>query len=99
LDYEVAYVEGLIKFPEPDATAMEVTEDSKDFAAAHHQEEQKLPYLDELPEEQSNGHNVVFIGELKLADFKQVLGNAGYRADFQGGKLVTADGTVVIKKV
>ena len=44
------------------------------------------------------GHRAVFIGEVRLADFKMILINAGYRAEFSGGMLVTADGTVSLKK-
>jgi hypothetical protein len=46
-------------------------------------------------------HKSVFIGEVKLYDFKSTLANAGYRSEFYGGVLVvnTPEGPISLKKV
>lgn len=47
----------------------------------------KLPYLDVLERDQVPLHNALFINELKLSDFKQILINNGIQAEFSGGVL------------
>jgi len=47
----------------------------------------KLPHLDVMDPEQIPLHNAIFINELKLSDFKQVLLNNGIQAEFSGGIL------------
>jgi cleavage and polyadenylation specificity factor subunit 2 len=60
--------------------------------------DQPIPALNEAAEHEIPGHRAVFIGEVRLADFKQVLAQSGYRSEFIGGVLVTAEGTIALKK-
>lgn len=46
-----------------------------------------LPSLDALPAEQIPLHNAIFVNELKLSDFKQILMNNNIQAEFSGGVL------------
>ena len=39
-----------------------------------------------------------FVGDLKLTDFKIALASAGVAAEFRGGALVCAEGTVCVRK-
>lgn len=48
---------------------------------------EKLPHLDSLEPELVSLHNALFINELKLSDFKQILINNGIQAEFSGGVL------------
>lgn len=43
------------------------------------------------------GHPAVFVGELRLSDFKQVLTKAGIHAEFSGGALI-CDEAVAVRK-
>jgi hypothetical protein len=65
-------------------------------------ESQQIPTLEEVPAtdpRKNEGHRVVYIGEVKLADFRQVLTNNGYKSDLYGGILWTCEGTISLKKV
>lgn len=43
-------------------------------------------------------HKAVFVGDLKLADFKQLLANKGVQAEFAGGAL-RCDGSIAVRKL
>ena len=60
--------------------------------------DQPIPALNEAAENAIPGHRAIFIGEVSLANFKEVLQQAGYRADFVGGVLITAEGTIALRK-
>jgi len=57
-----------------------------------------LPLLEEIPSSDVTGHGVSFIGDLKLADLKQVLSTVGYKSELYGGMLVTCEGSIALKK-
>jgi cleavage and polyadenylation specificity factor subunit 2 len=58
-----------------------------------------VPLMDVVTYGQPPGHRAVFIGEMKLSDFKQVLTQAGYRAEFFGGALIVGDGSISLRRV
>lgn len=58
----------------------------------------KLPFLDALEPDQVPLHNALFINELKLSDFKQILINNGIQAEFSGGVLYCNDKVTVRRK-
>jgi len=59
--------------------------------------ESPLPML--KPSTQAKGHPAVFLGDMKFADLKRILNQAGIAADFYGGILVCAGGAVNIRKI
>eukprot|EP01124_Arcella_intermedia_P005522 TRINITY_DN13267_c0_g1_i1.p1 TRINITY_DN13267_c0_g1~~TRINITY_DN13267_c0_g1_i1.p1 ORF type:complete len:752 (-),score=213.87 TRINITY_DN13267_c0_g1_i1:29-1996(-) len=81
----VAYVEGIIMVP-----PQEQDEDGQ-----WHQPE---PYLDVLPHTQfSEGHDAVFVGDVKLLGFRQKLQEVGFKTEMKGGVLVV-NGTVALRR-
>lgn len=48
---------------------------------------------------QSSQHSTVFVNELKLSDFKQVLQKHGIPSEFSGGVLWCSNGTVALRRV
>lgn len=44
-------------------------------------------------------HDTVFVNELKLSDFKQVLAKNGIGSEFSGGVLWCAQGTIALRRV
>lgn len=61
-------------------------------------ESEKLPHLDAIEPEQVPLHNAIFINELRLSDFKQVLLNNGIQAEFSGGILYCNDKVTVRRR-
>jgi hypothetical protein len=60
---------------------------------------QNIVVFDALDSSQIPGHSAVYIGEVKLPDFKRVLESNGYKSDLYGGILITANGRIALKKV
>ncbi len=58
-----------------------------------------LPILKSAPPARVKGHAAVFLGDLKFADLKRIINKAGISAEFAGGILVCANGTVNLRKV
>jgi cleavage and polyadenylation specificity factor subunit 2 len=72
----ISYIDGIIMIP-----PKELGDDDKWF--------QPEPYLDVLPNTAvSRGHDSLFVGDVKLSNFRQVLQEYGLRADFKEGVLV-----------
>lgn len=61
-------------------------------------DEEILPHLDVVEPEKVPLHNAIFVNELKLSDFKQVLLNNGIQAEFSGGVLYCNDKVTVRRK-
>jgi len=81
----ISYVEGIIMVP-----PQEQDEDGQ-----WHQPE---PYLEVLPHgEYTSGHDALFVGDVKLSNFRQKLQEFGFRAEFKGGVLVV-NGTVALRR-
>jgi len=59
---------------------------------------QPEPYLDVLPHgEYTHGHEAIFIGDVKLSNFRHKLHDLGFRTEFKGGALVV-NGTVALRR-
>jgi len=71
----ISYIDGIIMIP-----PKEMGDDEKWF--------QPEPYLDVLPNTLSRGHDSIFVGDVKLSNFRQILQEYGLRADFKEGVLV-----------
>ncbi len=63
------------------------------------EEDQKLLTLAPLDEEDIPPHNSVFVNELKLSDFKQILQKHNINSEFSGGVLWCSNGTLALKRV
>lgn len=60
--------------------------------------EDEIYTLEPLPVNQITGHQPVFINELKLSDFKQVLMKNNIPSEFSGGVLWCCNGTVAVRR-
>lgn len=47
----------------------------------------------------NNSHDTVFINELKLSEFKQVLSKCNITSEFSGGVLWCCNGTIAVRRV
>lgn len=63
------------------------------------EEEQKLLTLVPLDKDDIPPHNSVFVNELKLSDFKQILQKHNINSEFSGGVLWCSNGTLALKRV
>ncbi|GIY28510.1 cleavage and polyadenylation specificity factor subunit 2 [Caerostris extrusa] len=98
-DVELAWVDGEINMEEDvdkivtkDAEKNEDSEEMKSEA-----EGDKIPVLQPLPSTLIAGHPTIFINEVLLSDFKQVLMRSGVSAEFSGGVLYCND-VVALRK-
>jgi len=79
----VSYIDGIIMIP-----PRELGDDGKWI--------QPEAYLDVLPQTTARqGHDAIFVGDVKLSNFRLVLQQHGLRADFKGGVLVV-NGTIAL---
>lgn len=62
-------------------------------------EDNKLMTLIPLTNRVAQPHNTVFVNELKLSDFKQVLSKSSITSEFSGGVLWCSNGTIAIRRV
>lgn len=63
------------------------------------EEDKQILTLAPLDEKEIPPHNSVFINELKLSDFKQVLLKNNIASELSGGVLLCANGTLAIRRV
>jgi len=82
-EYEVAYVTGAI---------LPVASRPADPSMAVGIELQLEPTSIDLP------HSSVFVGDVKLTDFKELLSNAGYRTEFAGAGALVCNNVVMLRK-
>ncbi len=95
-DYSIAYVDGVITLPSMSARVLNVT--SGNQTENEFPERMEIdPVLDLLPPEQIREHPAIFLGDVKLNDFKTVLQQQGFRTEFRRGVLVV-NGTVALRK-
>ncbi|CAL1299591.1 unnamed protein product [Larinioides sclopetarius] len=101
-DVELAWVDGEIIMEEDtdkmitkDEEKAEDSEKTKDEVEA---EGDRIPVLQPLPASQITGHPTIFINEVLLSDFKQVLMRNGINAEFNGGVLYCNDVVALRKK-
>lgn len=95
-DYSIAYVDGVITLPSMSARVLNMTSGSQ--AENEFPERMEIdPVLDLLPPEQIREHPAIFLGDVKLNDFKTLLQQQGFRTEFRRGVLVV-NGTVALRK-
>jgi cleavage and polyadenylation specificity factor subunit 2 len=97
-DAEIAWINGKISIRKKiidNVTAMdedvqlEITNDDSN----------KIIALDPLPADEIPAHNFVFLNELKLADFRQILMKNNIQSEISGGMLLCCNGTIALKRM
>lgn len=63
------------------------------------EEESKILTLEPLQTNANLSHDTVFINELKLSEFKQILQKGNISAEFSAGVLWCCNGTIAIRRV
>lgn len=63
------------------------------------EDEKHILTLEPLSSDNINAHNSVFINELKLSDFKQVLMRHNINSEFSGGVLWCCNGTLALRRI
>lgn len=89
---ELAWLDGEIATEEhlaPDGT--------RDESIDEDENRESMYILQPLPPSQVPGHSTIFVNELKLSDFKQVLLRNGVQAEFSGGVLY-CNGIVAVRR-
>eukprot|EP01116_Phalansterium_solitarium_P003529 TRINITY_DN14340_c0_g1_i1.p2 TRINITY_DN14340_c0_g1~~TRINITY_DN14340_c0_g1_i1.p2 ORF type:complete len:733 (-),score=366.09 TRINITY_DN14340_c0_g1_i1:191-2389(-) len=81
-EYQLAFVNGRVKMPAQTSTDGPTP----------------VPTLEPIPLDRIPPHKAVLLGDTKLSDLRQVLAQAGYRSDLSGGVLITADGSITVRK-
>lgn len=98
---DLAWVDGQLSMTKASADTSALHEndgdDVKDEKMEGNEEEDMVPLLDPVPWNQVPAHTSVFVNDLKLSDFKQLLIQEGHKAEFSGGVLVI-NNTVAVRK-
>lgn len=102
VDILPSFVDGkdVVAEEEDDEEEMEVDDDGVKTKAMKGKKKRKdvVPTLEPLPLTQAPGHHTVFVNELKLSDFKQVLMRAGVQAEFSAGVLYCNNGMLAVRR-
>ncbi|ROT74637.1 probable cleavage and polyadenylation specificity factor subunit 2 [Penaeus vannamei] len=96
-EVEVAWVDGIVSFP-TESIDEAVEEGDRQVIASESQQDREMPTLSVVPAETAPLHNPVFINDIRLSEFKQVLSRAGISSEFNAGILWCANGTLALKK-
>ncbi|KAK8393691.1 hypothetical protein O3P69_006784 [Scylla paramamosain] len=96
-EMEVAWVDGCVTFP-TDTIEGTGEEADRQVIATENQREKDMATLAVIPREQAPPHTPVFINDIRLSGFKQVLSRAGISSEFNAGILWCANGTLALKK-
>uniref|UniRef100_A0A182NLA6 Cleavage and polyadenylation specificity factor subunit 2 n=1 Tax=Anopheles dirus TaxID=7168 RepID=A0A182NLA6_9DIPT len=81
------------------AGGAETQMDVDDVDAVDDKMDKQILTLEPLAQEDLPPHNPVFINELKLIDFKQILMKSNITSEFSGGVLWCSNGTVALRRV
>jgi len=91
-DYSIAYVDGVVTLPS--VAAQQNTESRTDSVTEH---TDTSPILDMLPPDQKSSHPAIFVGDIKLSDFKTLLQQQGFKVELKFG-ILFVNGVVAVKK-
>lgn len=94
-DAEVAFINAQILVRETQADAKRMGADNEPMEV----DEDDYRVLTLEPYQEQTPHEPVFINELKLSDFKQVLAKANVSSEFSGGVLWCCNGTIAVRKL
>lgn len=93
-DAEVAWINAQIVIREGQMDAKRMNVDNEPMEVD--EEESKILTLEPAPD---MGHDPVFINELKLSEFKQILAKMNINSEFSGGVLWCCNGTVAVRRL
>ncbi|MCL4123063.1 UNVERIFIED_CONTAM: hypothetical protein GTU68_046074, partial [Idotea baltica] len=96
-EVEVAWLDGRVTYEQEKLLAMEEDVEQvmpNDIAP----DKPTIPTLTQIPMEEASFHDPVFINEMRLSDFKQVLSRAGIESEFNAGILWCANGTIALRR-
>ncbi|KAK7074959.1 cleavage and polyadenylation specificity factor subunit 2 [Halocaridina rubra] len=96
-DVEVAWVNGLVSFPTENADD-NIEEGERQVIASDSQKDSDMPTLNIMPLEEVPYHEPVFVNDVRLSEFKQVLARTGIASEFNAGILWCSNGTIALKK-
>ncbi|XP_045595485.1 probable cleavage and polyadenylation specificity factor subunit 2 [Procambarus clarkii] len=96
-DMEVAWVDGCVSFP-AEITDETIEGADRQVISSENQRDSEMAVLNLVPKEQAPPHCPVFINDIRLSEFKQVLSRAGINSEFNAGILWCANGTLALKK-
>jgi cleavage and polyadenylation specificity factor subunit 2 len=101
-DAEIAWINGKITIrnkviesaggnptPMEEEDQIEITDDSNNRIIA----------LDPIPVDDIPPHDFVFLNEIKLADFRQILMKNNIQSEISGGMLLCCNGTIALKRI
>lgn len=96
-DVEVAWIDAQIVLREsqPDAKPQTIDDEPMELE----DEERKIHTLEPIASTSAPRHDTVYINELKLFEFKQVLAKANITSEFSGGVLWCCNGTIAIRRI
>ncbi|CAG2100502.1 unnamed protein product [Medioppia subpectinata] len=87
-EIELTHIESLLPQKESEKTDDSTKDGQKaDDNSAEMGGRELLPTLRQLPSNQIPSHPTIFVNDLKLSDFKQILMKSGIQAEFSGGVL------------
>ncbi|KAF5272426.1 hypothetical protein FQA39_LY07894 [Lamprigera yunnana] len=95
-DSEVAWVDAHVTYREAQHDAKRMNVDNE--PVEENEEDNKILTLEPLLTEPPS-HDTVFINELKLSEFKQVLLRCNITSEFSGGVLWCSNGTIAIRRI
>ncbi len=98
-DAEIAWIDGQIRVRDKNLEKNPLSQADQDDQVEITDETSKVLTLEPFKNEDLPIHNSVFINELKLSDFKQVLMRHNIASEFSGGVLWCANGTVTLRRV
>ncbi|XP_044746186.1 probable cleavage and polyadenylation specificity factor subunit 2 [Coccinella septempunctata] len=92
---EVAWIDAQIVKRESQSDAKRMTLDNEPMEV----DEEESQILTLEPISSKDYHDTVFINELKLSEFKQVLSKCSITSEFSGGVLWCCNGTIAVRRV
>lgn len=96
-DAEVAWIDAQVTFRESQHDAKRLSIDNEPMEVE--EDESKILTLEPLCNGSVLPHDTVFVNELKLSEFKQVLIKCNINSEFSGGVLWCSNGTIAIRRI
>lgn len=102
-DAEIAWINGKItirnKVIESATANPSVPMEEDDHIEITDDGDNKIIALDPIPADEIPPHDFVFLNEIKLADFRQILMKNNIQSEISGGMLLCCNGTIALKRI
>lgn len=101
-DAEITWINGSITIRNKvieGASGNPLEEDDIHLLNAVEDDTSRIIALDPLPADEIPTHDFVFLNELKLADFRQILMKNNIQSEISGGMLLCCNGTIALKRI